>query len=68
MTEFIKFATKFNLEVPLGLTIGKLLNAYNIPSLAALVQMMDVNGGYSILGPSPDNIIIDGCEFLALSM
>ena len=46
-------------------TLGRLLNEYDV-SLTSQFRLMDKNGGYSVLGPAPDNSIIAGCELLFL--
>jgi len=45
--------------------LGRLLNEYDV-SLTSQFRLMDKNGGYSVLGPAPDNSIIAGCELLFL--
>jgi len=46
-------------------TLSRLLNEYDV-SLTSQFRLMDKNGGYSVLGPAPDNSIIAGCELLFL--
>jgi len=58
---------------PTFYTLNSLLNEYRVRdeyrvSLTSQFQMMDKNGGYSIIGPAPEGSIIAGCELLFLRM
>merc|ERR1740139_882945 len=62
--DFKTFLSTFKFERVFD-TLGRLLNEYDV-SLTSQFRLMDKNGGYSLVGPAPDNSIIAGCDLLFL--
>jgi len=64
-----KFLRRRGLQQPsFGSAIPDLLNEFSGGSLKEQYEIMDVNGGYSMLGPAPQDSSVAGCKLLFLRM
>jgi len=68
LRDFREFIAQNGYFKPLQGTLPALMKDFKGGSLANQIEIMDNNGGYSLLGPAPHESEVAGCELLLLSM
>jgi len=68
LTRFKDFTQRLSSYKALHGALPELLNEFHGGSLVEQFKIMNENGGYSMLGPAPEDSVVAGCKLLFLRM